>query len=431
MRSYLVSLLSTALLLFPSWGFAAERTYTIEDAYRAAISANESIKIAEESVAQSSDRIDQATTYLYPRLTAQGAYTHYNDTLPPSGGQMLFQPLDQYQASLTLTQPLYTGGRTMAALRTAQKMRESSNESLFQTRQDLLLAVAETYYSVLKAQKAVEISERSLARMEHHKEITQQEAASRRNKANQSALLRAESLVSQARIALVRSKDGLRIARNKLCLLTKLPEDMQAVEPTHLEQQSAGLDELRRIALDSRDDYKNAALNKNIAEENVTIVRGGHYPQLAAIAGVQYQDSRPDIIMDSTTYYAGLRLTIPIFEGGLMKAEVAEAHSKVRQAELSASLLRATIESDVQEAYVNLQTELSVLDTAKQQMEFAKGNYDAVEGLFSEGLAPSLSMIDAEQALTYAESELMSATYDRELAILRLKKATGLMGKES
>jgi len=114
-----------------------------------------------------------------------------------------------------------------------------------------------------------------------------------------------------------------------------------------------------------------------------------------------------------------------------MKAEVSEARSKVRQAELSRDFLRKTIESDVHEAYVNLQTLTSVMNTAKLQMEYAKGNFDAVESLFSEGLAPSLSIIDAEQALSFAERELMNASYDRELAILRLKKAIGVLGKET
>jgi outer membrane protein TolC len=114
-----------------------------------------------------------------------------------------------------------------------------------------------------------------------------------------------------------------------------------------------------------------------------------------------------------------------------MKAEVSEAKSKVRQAELSSDFLRKSIESDVHEAYVNLQTVTSVLDTAKLEMEYAKGNYEAVEGLFSEGLLASLSLIDAEQALTMAERELMNAAYDRQVAILRLKRSIGMLGKES
>jgi outer membrane protein len=275
----------------------------------------------------------------------------------------------------------------------------------------------------------VDISKRSLERTEHHKQVTEREAATRRTKANQSALLRANSLIAQAKIALVRARDGLKVARDKLSLLTKLPPDFQVAEPAQLEQPSERLENLQKMALSNRDDYANSRTNRTIAEENVTIVQGGHYPQLSAEAGVQYQDSRPATALDSTNYYAGLRLQVPIFEGGLMKAEVSEARSRVRQAELASELLRATIESDVHEAYVNLQTVASVLDTAKLQMDYAKRNFDAVESLFTEGLLASLSLIDAEQALTFAERELMNATYDREVAILRLKKSTGTLGK--
>ncbi len=420
-------------LVLSGWAssaWAGDKVYTIDDAYRAALGANEIVKIAEESVVQSEYRVDEAWTYLYPRLVAQGAYTRFNETLPPEGGAFIFQPLDQYQAALMLTQPLYTGGRTLAALRTAQKMRETSTSSLSLARQDMMLSVAEAYYGVLKMQRAVDISKRSLERMERHKRVSEREAATRKTKANQSALLRANSLVAQARIALVRAEDGLKIAREKLSLLTKLPRDIELSEPPQLKQPPETLDDLQKIALANRDDYANAKVNESIAEENVTIVRGGHYPQLFAVAGAQYQDSQPAVFTDATIYYAGLRLQVPIFEGGLMKAEVSEAKSKVRQAELSSEFLRKSIESDVQEAYVNLLTVASVLETAKLQMDYAKGNYDAVEGLFSEGLLASLSLIDAEQALTFAEQELMNASYDREVAILRLKKAIGTLGKE-
>ncbi len=410
---------------------AGDKVYTIDDAYRAALAGNENVKIAEEDVIQSESRVDQAWTYLYPKLVAQGAYTRFNETLPPGGGAFLFQPKEQYQASLVLTQPLYTGGRTLAALRTAQKMREASSSGLSLTRQDMMLSVAEAYYGVLKAQKSVDISKRSLERMEHHKETTEREAATRKSKANQSALLRANSLVSQARIALVRAQDGLKIAHEKLSLLTKLPKDIQLAEPEQLEQSAESLENLQKTALSNRADYATSRINKNIADENVTIVQGGHYPQLSALAGAQYQESQPAIFTDATTYYAGLRLTVPIFEGGLMRAEVSEARSRVRQAELSSDFLRKSIESDVEEAYVNMQTVTSVLETAKLEMDYAKGNYEAVDGLFSEGLLASLSLIDAEQALTMAERELMNAIYDRELAILRLRKSIGTLGKES
>lgn len=409
---------------------AAERVYTLDEAYRAALGSNEAIKIAEEDVSQSNYRMDQAWSFLYPRLNARASYTRFNKTLPPEGGPFLFQPLDQYQAGLVLTQPLYTGGRTLAAYRTAQKLGETSSNSLGLARQDTILRVAEAYYGVLRAQKSVEISKRSLERIERHRLITEREAGTRRSKANQSALLRANSLVAQARISLVRAQDGLKIAKEKLALVTKLPPDIAVAEPVPNAQPTEDLKTLQKTALMNRDDYANSRLNRNIAEENVTIVRGGHYPQLSAELGATYQHSVPDLVLDATVYYAGLRLQVPIFEGGLMKAETSEAKSKVRQAELASDLLRESIESEVHEAYVNVETASSVLDTAKLQMDYAKKSYDAVQGLFTEGLLASLSLIDAEQALTFAETETMNASYDRELAILRLKRSMGTLGKE-
>lgn len=410
---------------------AGENVVTLEDAYAAALSTNEYIKMAEEGVSQSESRVDQAGTYLYPRLVAQGAYTRYDDTLPPGESSFLFQPLEQFRAGLILTQPLYTGGRTFAALRTAEKMRESNASSLSAARQDLLISVSEAYYGVLKAQKAVEISRHSLERMERHKQVTEREAATRKNKANVSALLRANTLVSQARISLVRAQDGFKIAREKLGLLTSVPMDAVLAEPKPLDQPSENLEILKESALKNRDDYAGSKLNQSIAKENVTIVRGGHYPQIYAEAGVTYTDSRPATMLDATSYYGGLRLQIPLFEGGLMKSEVSEAKSKQRQAELSTGFLRKTIESDVNEAYVNLQTITSVLETAKIQKEYAKENFDTVEDMFAEGLAPSLSLIDAEQALNMAERELVNAGYDRQVAILKLKKSIGVLGKIS
>ena len=418
-----------SIMLSAGSASAEGRIITLQEACNAALSANEMIKIAEEGMYQSDNRIDQAWSSLYPSIVAKSALTRYNDTLPPGGGSFIFQPLEQFWAGLILTQPLYTGGRTLAALRTAQKMQESSRCVLSSARQDLLLNVSDAYYGALKAQKAVDLSRNSLERMERHKKVTEREAATRKSKANASALLRANTLVSQARIALVRAQDGFKIAREKLTLLTKIPVDARLAEPDTSDQPAENLASLITIALKNRDDFTESKLNQNIAEENVTIVKGGHSAQIYAEAGATYQDSHPATGLDAKTYYGGLRLEIPLFEGGLEKAAVSEAKSKKRQAELSTEFLRRTIESDVNEAYVNLQTISSILETAKIQRDYAKENFDTVEDMFAGGLAQSLSLIDAEQALNMSERELVNAAYDRQVAILKLKKSMGVLGK--
>jgi outer membrane protein len=227
------------------------------------------------------------------------------------------------------------------------------------------------------------------------------------------------------------AEDGLKIARQKLSRLTRLPEDGALAEPPAVTVPEGTMGSLQETALKYRDDYTSSKLTTQVAGEKVTITQGAHYPQVYAEGGMQYVDSHPSTLMDATTYYGGIRLQIPLFEGGLMKAEVSEARSKLRQSELSSVLLRRNIESEVQEAYINCQTLSSVLETVKVQYEYAKSNFDTVESLFSEGLVPSLSLIDAQQALSLAERELVTATWGQQLAILRLQRSIGVLGKQT
>lgn len=418
------------IVLLAAAAHAGDQIYTLQDAYEAAYKTYESIKIAEEGVLQADTVVDQALTYIYPRLTGDAGYKKYNEVLPPEGNT-IFQPKEEVTAGLKLSQPLYTGGRTLAAFRAAKTLREASRQDLSAAREDLMLQVAEAYYGVLKAQKLVVVSRDSVERMERNRKVTEREANIRRTKANASALLRANTLVSQAKIILLQSEDGLRIAKRKLSLLTGLPESAALIEPTPPAAPGEGYERLQEIAFTNREDYAKSRMNQNVAAENITIVRGAHYPQLYAEGGLRYKSADPKTLDEGTTYYGGLRLDVPIFEGGLMGYQVSEARSKLRQSELSTALLKRSIENEVYEASVNLQTITAVLAAVRQQYDDARSNFSAVESLFGEGLASTLQLIDAQQALLVTERVYVNAVYDQQVAVLRLQRVVGLLGKAS
>ncbi len=139
-------------------------------------------------------------------------------------------------------------------------------------------------------------------------------------------------------------------------LAANVPPDAKLAEPEAVEIPQGGLDQLKEKALATRPDYATASQNVKIAKENVIIVAGAHRPQLAAEAALQYQRSHPETIIKGTIYYGALRLQVPIFEGGLSKSETSEARSKARQAELSTALLKRSIENEVYDSYVSLET---------------------------------------------------------------------------
>ncbi|MGH7275291.1 MAG: TolC family protein, partial [Nitrospiria bacterium] len=130
-----------------------------------------------------------------------------------------------------------------------------------------------------------------------------------------------------------------------------------------------------------------------------------------------------------TDKLATLTLTFPLFEGGLRMAELREARSKARQAGLERTLLEDRIEVSVKSALHDLAAVESVLENFKDQLASAQENFTLVEKQFAFGLATNIDVLDANSLLHDAQRQLSNATYNRDLAVLRLQKTVGLFLK--
>jgi outer membrane protein len=108
---------------------------------------------------------------------------------------------------------------------------------------------------------------------------------------------------------------------------------------------------------------------------------------------------------------------------------VGEAKAKARQADHGLSDLKQSVGVEVEDAYLNLLTISAVIDRLQAESEYAADNYNSVTKQFQYGLANSIDVIDANTLLLTSERELANARYDYELAILKLKRATGTLLK--
>ncbi|MEK7243063.1 MAG: TolC family protein, partial [Thermodesulfobacteriota bacterium] len=131
--------------------------------------------------------------------------------------------------------------------------------------------------------------------------------------------------------------------------------------------------------------------------------------------------------LNRESIYGGVALNFPFFDGGLRKSEVSEAKARERQAALLYEDMKKGIEIEVQTAYLDLVTQKGILQFLNDQLAFARDNYHAVARQFDFGLSNSLDVLDANTLLVSAERKASSALYNYELALLRMKKATGML----
>ncbi len=123
-------------------------------------------------------------------------------------------------------------------------------------------------------------------------------------------------------------------------------------------------------------------------------------------------------------------LTFPIFEGGLRKAEVAQAKSVYAQADLVTLSLKRDIAVQVREAYDRLKALKAVTESFRKQVSFAEENYRMVFEQFKFGIATTVDVIDADTTLISAQSSLSNSTYDQAFAAVELKYNVGAVMEE-
>jgi outer membrane protein len=443
-RTLIGPVMSIVIFLSLSANLAAAE-YTLDDLYRIALERSEKIKISEEDVYISEKNKDKALSLLFPKLSAVGTYTGYKDRKYSTSGSQT-QPDEATSWSIRLDQTLSTSGRELIALKIAKDNIEKNKLDLFSVKEAYMFNVTGNYFDVLRAGKLVEISRQNISRL-----IKYRDAASTRLKIGEvtkTALLRAEAELSGAQSDLVKAENQLNSAKILLQRTVGLEGDYDLydmykstsanpgnadnviTDPLALNCPSPYLECLTNVAFNERAEIKSLTIQKNKSERQVAYTRGAHWPTVAlegVFIGKNEVPAGNSLIRDNV--YGGVRLTFPLFEGGLRQAETGEAMAKKRQVEYALDDLKKSIGVEVENAYLDYVAQREVLKSSGAQVAFARENFNAVSKQFDFGLAQSIDVMDANTVLVTAQRQFAQVLYNYEQSIVRLKRVTGMLLK--
>jgi outer membrane protein len=421
---------STALLLAaaPTALFAEE--YSLDDLFRIALSQSERLKVAEETLGIAELGKEKARSYLLPRMTATTGLTQYTESKRSATGSLI-QPETATSWGLRVEESFSLSGRELTALEIARQSVDRSRLDLTTVREDYLLRnVASSYYGVLMARKTREIAEANLTRLTTYRNAA--EIRLKIGEVTRTALLRAESELSGARSDQLQARNSLELAFSVLANNCGIKDAFTIKETPAEPVEIPALPLFQQQALASRSDLKGLEIQRKIAADQIRYAEGAFWPNLALAAIYNGADQYPaSTNLNREGIYASVSLNFPFFEGGLRKAELAEAKARERQATLVHEDLKKTIEIEVQTAYLELVTQQGILKFLDDQLAFARDNERAVARQFENGLASSLDLIDANTVLGSSEQKQASAFYNYQLALIRMKKATGTLLKSN
>ena len=126
---------------------------------------------------------------------------------------------------------------------------------------------------------------------------------------------------------------------------------------------------------------------------------------------------RPEIASPSRrTGSLGRGLSIPVFDGGLISAEVNKERTELQKVLEEERSLKLTITREVRDAYLNIAYARERTETARKTIESAKENVRIERLKYQTGAGTNTDYLDAQTDLLRTEADYYRAFFDEEIA---------------
>jgi outer membrane protein TolC len=427
----------------------AARVLTLDDALTLAEKTSERVAVATAGVARAEGGMLLARSERMPQLFGAASYDRTlksefeglfdgGEPAEPGGGggevdfsNLPFGQANVYRIGLAFSQVVYAGGRIKAQEAQAAIRRDSARLNLSSANAQNTLDVAEAYYDAALTDWLVSISEATYAQADGSLKVaTDQHAAGRQSEFE---LLRARVARDSLVPSVVRAKNSRDVAYLRLKQLLDLPLDLPLTLSAGLD--GAALPPPTRFA-EALATAESSALHPErlavtqvgnevkVAEQAIAIARSERKPSINLRSDyglVDYPNSVPNFTDWRQNWTVGVGLSLPIFDGGRIKANEAiaragrdEALATLRLSQELDALDRASTRSDLAAA-------LSEWEAAASTIQQAERAYTIAELRFTEGLSTQLELSDAR--LQLAQSQVTRAEAARNLQVRRIRLA--------
>jgi outer membrane protein TolC len=420
--------------LFAQGAFAMD--LSLVDAVDMITRQSQDVKKAEANMNKAQASLSAANANRWFQITGSATYMNlvnverpFHSTgfnLPPAlggligaaAGMTIKIPDNLLMAGVTVSQPIYTFGKignAVDAVRSAIKMSESSMDL---TRREVRYAAADMYWTAKMADGMVSIYQKSLDDASaSRKKLTQ---AGRANRAN---LVKIESDIATKKINLSDAKFNRDTAHRMLKILAGIDIDEELALTDEFPSKFEPISAAKLSRNPEWDIYEQQI---RMYESNASSKRAGNYPTLAATASYNYIAMHDDIkIFDGRkmqSAYWGLSLQVPIFDGGMNRANatVEAMNAEAARQDLDKSKkMKAEEYNTAVKKYDHLRNNMAAWEDAR---DLAQKAYNISRDRFASGQTSAVELAEVSAALSQVDMALLNARYNILMSAESIKK---------
>jgi outer membrane protein len=330
-------------------------------------------------------------------------------------------PVQAQRQALSLTQSLYSGGETKAAVARAQDSVLAERARLMQLEQDVLLEGVSAYAAVAREASVLKLARDNEERLRVQLDATRDRE--RFGDVTKTDVAQAQTRHAGAIAGRIAAEGAARTAAAEYRRVIGVPPDALSL-PDPPEEVATSFDDALAQAPQS---WRVQAAGHDVAaaRDEVAVALAGLKPRLSLGAEIGYAAS-PGWQQDQRTGASvGATLTVPLYQGGGEHARVRQSKDLLQQRRHARDDVRRAVEAEIAAAWEALASADAAIRSLESQVDSAGFALEGVRQEAMVGARVVLDVLDAEQELYAAEVGLVRARGERVLAGYRLRAALG------
>ncbi|HKC88328.1 MAG TPA: TolC family protein [Blastocatellia bacterium] len=387
--------------------------------------------ILNESIA--AEDVKQAQAAFKPKVNAPLNYIYTSPAIGLPPGEPRAQSfiannaIGEYEALANVSGDLDVAGKLRATLAKNRALLAAAHAGTEVARRALAQAVIEAYYGLALAIAQHRAAEGNLAAAEEFQRITA--LLLNGGEVAPVDLTRAQLQTIERRDELERARVNEDVTASSLRVLIGYDferplatTELALALPTDSEYQQFKADDVTR-----RPEFTQLEQQLRAARQEIKIARADRLPALTyAINGGFDTDSlRGPRLKEHTGVSAQVGLTIPIFDWGATRSRERQANLRVQVAENERTVAIRGFTQQFYSARAQAASAAARIDLAREGVTKAQDNVNASIARYRAGEAQIVEVTDAQTTLVTQRNALYQAIFDYQIALSRLKQATG------
>lgn len=427
-----ITFISFILLLAKFIPVAAQDTtvLTLQQCIQLGLERNRIMSLNQYKVRFSEEKLKEVKVQQLPMLRFNGSYTRLSPVDPFKIGSMEIQPslLNSYIFRLSVTQPLFTGGRISSSIDQIENLYYASEKDFAKDKNQLILDIKTAFWNYYRAVTLLRVIEENINQIKYH--LNDLTNLYNKGLATYNDVLKVKVQLANAEYLKLDAQNNIdlqRVVLNNILGIELTSKTMIRAELDSSDIKLPDLQELYQLGLKNRSEIHSMEFRVKAAESAVNISRSGWFPQLSFTANYNYANPNTRIFPQENkfkgTWDIGISLTYDLWNWNLNTKLTNEAELQLKQMHVSLEQLKDAVLLEINQNYITVTKSVEKVKLTKETIAQAEENYRVTYEKFKSGLVLNSEVVDAEVALLQANINYITSLVDYYIALSRLEKS--------